>query len=119
MRRRDVKINSNLFIFKDPFVLFFHKKDKIKAPSRGRKKGTAYCSYAVKTLSPHVAQETFIGSQNDKHSDLFAHAASKDTVMAVVADSHRSFLIPEQYRHAVCPTTNFLKIQMNCVIHFV
>ena len=32
---------------------------------------------------------------------------SEDTVMAVVADSHRSFLIPEQYRLAVCPTTNF------------
>ena len=73
MRRREVKINSNLFIFKDPFVLLFHKKDKIKAPFRGRKKGTAHCSYAAKTLSPHVAQETFIGSQNDKHSDLFAH----------------------------------------------
>ena len=44
--------------------------------------------------------------------------------MAVAADSHRSFLIPEQYRPfkalmlcAVCPTTNFEdKIQMNCVI---
>ena len=109
MRRRDVKINSNLFIFKILSCCFFHKKDKIKAPFRGRKKGTAYCSYAVKTLSPHVAQEIFIGSQNDKHSDLFAHAASKDTVMAVVADLHRSFLIPEQYRLAVCPTTNFLQ----------
>ena len=74
----------------------------------GAQKGNGIlCSYAAKTLSPHVAQETFIGSQNDKHSDLFAHAVSKDTVMAVVTDSHRSFLIPEQYRLAVCPTTNF------------
>ena len=73
----------------------------------GAQKGNGiFCSYAAKTLSPHVAQETFIGSQNDKHSDLFA-TCGKDTVMAVVADSHRSFLIPEQYRLAVCPTTNF------------
>ena len=26
--------------------------------------------------------------------------------MAVAADFHRNFLIPEQYRLAVCPTTN-------------
>ena len=44
-----------------------------------------------------LAQETFINSQNDKHSDLITHL-SEDTVMAVAADSHRSFLIPEQ-RH--------------------
>ena len=34
--------------------------------------------------------------------------------MAVAADSHRSFLIPERYRYAVSPTTR--KCGMNCVI---
>ena len=41
------------------------------------------------------AQETFYVSRHDKHSDWFCHA-TEDTVMAVAADSHRDFLIPEK-----------------------
>ena len=41
-------------------------------------------------------------SQTDKHSDLTSHSGGV-TVMAVAADFHRDFLIPEQY--TTCPTT--------------
>ena len=37
--------------------------------------------------------------------------------MAVAADSHCDFLIPEQYRHAVRPTTEISP--MSCVYSFV
>lgn len=36
--------------------------------------------------------------------------------MAVAADSHRDFLIPEHTVLAVCPTTDAICTEMNCVI---
>lgn len=36
--------------------------------------------------------------------------------MAVAADSHRDFLIPEHTVLAVCPTTDAVSTEMNCVI---
>ena len=50
-------------------------------------------SYSVSFASPQIAQETFIESQNDKHSDLRGCIADSVTVMAVAADLHRDSLI--------------------------
>lgn len=36
--------------------------------------------------------------------------------MAVATDSHRDFLIPEHTVFAVCPTTDAVSTEMNCVI---
>lgn len=47
------------------------------------------------TVSP-FAQETFSVSQTDQHSDLTdGETLPGVTVMAVAADSHRDFLIPD------------------------
>ena len=47
------------------------------------------------TVSP-FAQETFSASQTDQHSDLTEETNFfRVTVMAVAADLHRDFLIPD------------------------
>jgi hypothetical protein len=56
-----------------------------------RKKDTL--PYPSRRISP-FAQESSLRSQVDKHSDL--RIRDPDTVMAVAADSHRDFLIPER-----------------------
>ena len=68
--------------------------------------------------SPHVAQETFYDSQNDKHSD-FEPFTSSVTVMAVAADFHCDFLIPEVRRQAAHPIEFSLEVRTpNCVYSF-
>ena len=49
-------------------------------------------------VSPKTAQGAFYRPQTDKHSDLTASECQKRsgvTVMAVAADFHRDFLVPE------------------------
>jgi hypothetical protein len=43
-----------------------------------------------------VCPRVFYLAKTDQHSDLTVCDANRDTVMAVAADSHRDFLIPEQ-----------------------
>jgi hypothetical protein len=81
------------------------KKDKIKAPSAGAQKYPAvFCP------SPRLPKR-LLQARSDKHSDL---TYKRDTVMAVAADSHCDFLIPECAE--AHPTTG--QAPMNCVLFF-
>jgi len=46
-------------------------------------------------VSPHLPKRPLL-AQSDKHSDLTVRLPNRDTVMAVAADSHCDFLIPER-----------------------
>ena len=61
---------------------------------------------ACRRQIPPSCPKDFYMAQNGKHSDLTCLSSTGDTVMAVAADSHRDFLIPEAYRPAVPPTTD-------------
>lgn len=67
-------------------------------------------------LASPFAREILFGAQNDKHSDW--KIDDLDTVMAVAADSHRDFLIPERRRQAARPTTGACPDEL-CVFFFV
>ena len=76
-----------------------------------RQKTSSYYSCHSKDTLPvspsadtlQIAQEFFRVSRSDKHSDLRSEASV--TVMAVAADFHRNFLIPERSLTADRPTT--------------
>ena len=70
---------------KSPFVFNLHEKDKAKISSK--KRYTKLSSLLLPKGPLFFAQELFSQTQNDKHSDY--------TVMAVAAELHRRFLIPE------------------------
>ena len=87
-------------------MICFAKKDKIKAPFHRARKRNGTLLKAVLKLP--MLPKSLLSAQNDKHSDL---RISSDTVMAVAADSHRDFLIPEYHCPAVYPTTPGLASQ--------
>ena len=66
-----------------------------------------------KSQSPHVAQETFTGRRT---ISIPTYDKKSNTVMAVAADSHRRFLIPE---YTVLQYTRQRITSMNCVYSFV
>ena len=67
-----------------------------------RKNALLSCHSKAFHTDPPFCPRVFYVSRGDKHSDLTCIAG--DTVMAVAADSHRDFLIPERHRPAVRPT---------------
>ena len=92
------------------------QKDKIKAPSMGCECGRRKKIPCRICRLPHlpICPRDFYRPQNDKHSDLrtsgkptrsSVFSQNSVTVMAVAADFHRDFLIPERYRLSVRPTT--------------
>ena len=115
---------SSFFVY--PF--FYLQKDKIKIPFIRVlwEKYLLSCHSKAMPISyrhfiftiPSSCPRDFYVSQGDKHSDLTVCTANRNTVMAVVADSHRDFLTPE-HTVAQYARQRIFYIQMPCVYSFV